>query len=147
MLLRFFVSTLWRASVSREPFFHRVDLGPHQQAAARLALDDADDHGVFDVVLARWPAPAEVGVTSHGMMDPFRHKYEGVNAYRMYFGAIVAEIKVDQQPFPGALAQLGLRAAPPVRVVVRDFTKSSELAVMRKTAQLALTPKRRSLPT
>lgn len=143
LLLRFLVATLWRASVSKDPFFGRVGLGRYEKVAERFALEDADDGGVFDAVLARWPDASEVGFLSHGIMDPHRSKFDGVNTYRMYLGETVAEIKVDARPFPRRLAELGLRLGAPVRVVMRDFANSKDLAAMRKTAQGALRPRGR----
>jgi hypothetical protein len=147
LLLRFLVSVLWRASVSREPFYHRVDLGPYRKLAEQFCLEDQDDHGVFDAGLWQWADDARTGAPTLGMTDPFRHDYDGVTAYRVYLGRVAAEIKVAKKPFLGVLAELGLRAAPPVRVVIREFHKSKELAVMAKTAKLALVPHRRPRPS
>jgi hypothetical protein len=143
MMLRFLIATLWRASVSTHPFYARIDLGEYHRAAEQLALQDKEERGVFDVVLARWPAAAAIGVASHPVLDPYRHKFDGVNAYRLYLGETVAEIKVDRRPFPPGLVELGLRAAPPVRAVVRSFTNSKDLAAMVRTAKGALKPRQR----
>jgi len=136
-LLRFLVAVLWRASVSDRSFYSTARLGALEPAAAVFALEGRDDAGVFDAVLSRWRQPVREDLPSHFLMDPFRHKYEGVNAYRVYLGESVAEIKVDKRPFPLRMARVGLRSAPPVRLVLRDLARSSDLSAMRKTAQLS----------
>lgn len=136
-LLRFLVAILWRASVSRHSFYSRVQLGALEEPAVAFALEDRDDAGVFDAMLSRWKPTAREDLPEHFLMDPFRQKYNGVNAYRVYLGQATAEIKVDRRPFPGGMAQYGLRSAPPARMIIRDLARSSDLRAMRATAQLA----------
>lgn len=131
LLLRFFVATLWRASVSTHPFYSRVQLGGYE-AQAR----DATDLGcpipkTFAVVLSFWSD----GVLRYGALDPYLEMWSGINAYRIYLGQVVAYIKVDNRPFPSPLDELALCRQDSVYIAARNFTESKDLAAMRKTVE------------
>ncbi len=72
---------------------------------------------------------------AHGLMDPFPEKWDGINAYRLYLGQIVAYIKVDRRPFEYPLRDLTLGRYDLLSIVQRDFATSKDFAVMVKTAQ------------
>ena len=138
LLLRFLVATLWRASVSSRPFFHRVDLGQLEREA-RAVIERPEERipSTFAAVLSRWPPPEESGVFAHGLMDPIPLRYDGARAYRLYLGDFIAEIKADRRPFPDGLQELALGTSDELRVVVRDFVGSKDANAMRATAQHA----------
>lgn len=134
-LLQFLVAVLWRASVSSHRFYAKVKLGPYESLAhAAVSNPDAALPPVFDALLSRWSDEDE-HIPTTAILDPRREKWSGVNAYRLYFGEIVAYIKVDSQPFPPGMSEISLRSAPPVRVVARDMSESKDLRAMKKTAQ------------
>jgi len=134
-LLQFLVAVLWRASVSSQNFYSKVDLGPHEPLA-RIALTRPIGAlpTVFDAVLSRW-CDEDESVPTTAMLDPRREKWFGINAYRLYFGETVAYVKVDRQPFPPKLKAIFLRSAPPVLVVSRTMSVSKEFRVLKHTAQ------------
>jgi len=137
-LLKFLVAVLWRASVSTHSFYRNVSLGPLLAAAARVVIDPHQPTvQTFGAVLSRWSPPANVGFKVHGLMDPFREKWRGVNAYRLYFGDMVAYIRVDRRPFPPALEALALTRQSVLRVVERAFENSKDYGAMHRTAMLA----------
>jgi hypothetical protein len=39
----FFISILWRSSISSRPFFRNVDLGPHEETARKMILNEDPD--------------------------------------------------------------------------------------------------------
>jgi hypothetical protein len=43
MIYRFIVSVAWRASISTQPFFRRVRLGPYERSARHVLLEGAYD--------------------------------------------------------------------------------------------------------
>jgi hypothetical protein len=91
ILLRFFIATLWRASVSTHSFYKRIVLGPYEELARqRIFNPHLPIPDVFAVVLSRWVASEVFDSLTTGLMDPFRQTLHGANAYRMYFGEIVA---------------------------------------------------------
>ncbi|WP_141512567.1 hypothetical protein [Ramlibacter sp. WS9] len=54
-LLKFLVAVLWWASVSSHPFYARVQLGPHEEAARAMLLQpEGNSPPRFDAVFPRW---------------------------------------------------------------------------------------------
>ena len=122
----FFISMLWRAHASIQPFFHRVSLGSHEDIIKRMIFEgnpgSPDD---FSVVLAKFDH--ELGTA---FQDPYLGKLAGVNNYRFYFPMYFATIKVDRRVFPRELSEIMLKPDEPCRVVVREFAKSKEVKVL-----------------
>ena len=143
-ILRFLVSVLWRASVSKEVFYRRVNLGPIEDAARAAVIDRrgsiASD---FDAVFSRWSEWSDPDTTSTGILNPHRERWDGINAYRIYLGHLVAYIKVDRRPFMSPFDALSLRSAPPIWTLVREFAGSKDMAVMKRTAELCELNRRR----
>lgn len=144
LLMRFFVSVLWRASVSKDSFFKRVNLGPYEIEAAKVILHpDKGVPKIFSALLSMWKDLDEKD--SGLMMDPFKEKWDGVNAYRFYFGYFVAYIKVDQRDFIGVFEKLALGNADTLRVIGRNIEKSPDGIALRCAAvESILNHKRRT---
>jgi hypothetical protein len=134
LLKRFFIATLWRASVSTHLFYSRVALGPRYERLAKQSVLSEPLTDDFGVILSRWQYDAEHKSLVTGLMDPFRERWGDENAYRFYFGEFVAYVKVDRRPFPPDLKLFALTAGPEVLVASRDFAKSKDFAAMRHTA-------------
>ena len=134
-LLQFLVAVLWRACVSSQHFYAKVALGPHEPLA-RAAVSTPGEalSPVFDALLSRW-RDEDNRIPTTAVLDPQREKWFGVNAYRLYFGEIVAYVKVDAQPFPPRMQALSLRSAPPVLVVARAMSESKDLRAMKHTVK------------
>lgn len=124
----FFVSLLWRAAVSTQPFFKRITLGPFADLALRMlkegnpgSLDD------FAVVLAK-------SETQYGrvILDPFLGRIDGVNYATFYLGFYMAYIKVDKRQSLGAFRDLLLAPGRPLKIVAREFREGKELPVLQR---------------
>ena len=137
LLMQFLLATLWRASVSTHSFYRRVNLGPFEEVARRAILEPEEPvPEAFNAVLSRWIIEEQQHQQSvGGMMDPFREHWDGVNAYRFYFGNVVAYIKADRQNFAGPLRYLSLQNGLNVTMVTRSFDMSSDFAAMVHTAK------------
>lgn len=146
-LLEFLVSILWRASTSRSPFYSAVALGSHEPAAkASLFASPPAVSDIFDAVLSRWTESDLKQVPGTALLNPHRERWDGVNAYRVYLGRVVAYIKVDKQPFTEPFASLGLRASGPCKLVTRELLRSNDLKAMRQTALVSEANRRSFLP-
>lgn len=137
LLLRFLVATLWRAAVSTHPFYRHVRLGKYE-IEARGAIDlTTSISDTFAAVLSSWSPSSGDEFSAHGLMDPFQERWDGVNAYRLYLGRVVAYIKVDRRPFAYPLSDLAIGRRDMLSIVQRDFKTSKDFAVMAKTAQVS----------
>lgn len=133
LLLRFFIATLWRASITKNPVFGRVALGQRYEELAKVALTTENLSSDFGVVLAAFMSP-EGADESIGLMDPVRMRYEGVTVYRFYFGPYHAHIKVDQRPFAAPFDIAALGSNPLLRIIRRDYQASKDFKAMRRAA-------------
>lgn len=125
----FFLSVLWRASVSEHVFFGKVDLGPHEVVIRNALLrNDAGDSDWYSVNLSTWSDQSE------GMMimDPFKERYDGINYYRIYLDGYIAYLKVDKRIAKDPLRSIQLSPNKPLIVVARELSKSKELPILRK---------------
>ena len=129
----FFVSLLWRASVSKHSFYSRIDIGPYG-AKAKIMIEEnapgSDEE--FGVVLAKFDHP--LGET---ILDPHREKIQNVNYCRFYLGSYVAYIKVDKQRAPLPYRDFQIREDGPMYIIARDLERSKELPLMKKIAKAA----------
>ena len=137
-LMEFLVSILWRASASSQAFFNTVRLGAHERRAKDSLFSSPiliSPH--FDAVLSRWSEADDEGTPTTALLNPHLERWDGVNAYRLYLGKVVAYVKVDQRPFGEPLASLSLQAPGPCRLITRELAGSNDIKAMRKTALTA----------
>lgn len=134
-VLRFLIAVLWRASVSRHPFYQAVNLGPLEPAALCFGLNGGAVASVFDAVLSRWKSAAGDREPKTIIMDPRPERWDGgVRGYRLYLGNVVAYVKVDSRPFMDqSFRDLGLAENPLVMIVARDQAESSDFKAMMRT--------------
>ena len=136
LLLRFLVATLWRASVSTQAFYNRIDLGPLETLARQTILNPNNPvPKQFSAVLSRWTTDEKSFFATKGLMDPFPEKSSGVNLYRFYFGEVVAYIKADTLPFPNSFRTIALLEQSTVLLFVREISKSKDFAAMIHTVE------------
>lgn len=122
----FFISLLWRASVSKQDFYRKVNLGSFEEKAKELiAQKNPGTSEEFGVTLAKFDHPL-----SSAMLDPHLEKISGVNYHRFYLASYVAYIKVDKRKAPESLSDLLLKEGQPLIIINRDFINSAELQLM-----------------
>ena len=126
----FFISVLWRASISNHYFFKRVKLGPYESIARKMILENepgsAED---FSVVIAKFSEPNVTGI-----LDPHKDRYDGVNFYRFYMTGFVIYVKVDKRNTPEFLEKFYIRKSKPIWILLRDLYKSKDGKIMKDIA-------------
>lgn len=123
----FFMSMLWRAHASTQPFFNRVKLGTFENNLKRhIKANDPGSPAEYSVVLAKFDH--ELGSV---IADPYLGKIEGINCYRFYLSMYSAIIKVDRRQYSQELSDLMIKPDEPCRVIARDFAKSKELKLLK----------------
>lgn len=128
LLKLFFVSLLWRASVSARKFYKRISVGPYEAAAKHLieTREPGSEHD-FSVFIAKFDHP--IGDT---ILDPHRDRYDGVNYCRFYLGSYVAYIKTDQRKCVEPFSALIMKPNHPLYIIGRDMLKGKELPLLFK---------------
>jgi hypothetical protein len=142
LLKRFFLAVLWRASVSTQEMFSRVDVGSTHERRLREMIcrndpGDADDYAVWLTVFDDPEAQRVV-------LQPTAQKALGegsyINAYRFVIAAYTMWIKVDQRPTPDPWKQAILRPGADVPVMVRNWRTSRERKDVLRVAATARGP-------
>jgi len=127
LLKLFFVSILWRASISKHDFYSKVNLGPYEEDAKGLIWNsDPGNVDQFSFFLSKFTD----GKLGRIILDPHSEKWEGINYYRFYMYGYVLHIKVDKRTSPEVFKALELNKDGTLYIVGRDFHKSSELSVI-----------------
>ena len=130
----FFISILWRASVSSHYFYSRVKLGPYQNMAREMILKkDPGSAEDFSVLVAKFSDPNVTGI-----LDPHIDRFDGINFYRFYMTGFVIYIKVDKRSAPEFMKQLLIREGNPLWIILRDLHKSKDGQIMKQIAANAL---------
>ncbi len=132
LLKLFFISLLWRASVSGHEFYGRVSVGAFEGELQQMirSLEPGNEEA-FAVTIAKFDHPALTG-----MLDPHPERYESINYCRFYLAGFVAYIKVDRRVPPEFLRDFVLRPNAPLTILARS-ARSKDTAVMREIAQAA----------
>ena len=126
----FFISVLWRASVSMLEFSRLIKLGPFD-AKARALIEARNPGGVneFSVILSKWDNDW-VPLTS----NPYMIKMDGVNTAVLEMMDYKAYIKVDKRPVPNDMIQYALGAESDICIFSRRFADSRERRVIANLA-------------
>lgn len=124
----FFISMVWRASVSSHPFFSKVSLGQFEDIAKQHIKNcDPGCSEDFSVTLAKFDHPL-----AKPILDPHDENILDVNYVRFYLAGYIAYIKVDNKPAPMLFSKCAIAENRPLYIVCRDFTKSKELDLIKK---------------
>lgn len=102
----FLLSVLWRASVSRDQFFSKVELGPHEsriRTFLKMGSDPTSEEYSAILILPLGQPFANV------MLRPWRSRIDGVWFYHLYFPNVIVLVKVDQRPTPAPFDKIQLR--------------------------------------
>lgn len=126
----FFLSVLWRASVSTHPMFAKVDLGPRNGPLKQSILSgDPGDMNHFGVVLEAFDD------NNVGMLDPHPERVLGLRFIRFYLSHVIAFLKVDSQLFVDPLDHIALAPGKPLVLLQKPFMGSKERRAMIRLVQ------------
>ena len=97
----FALSILWRASVSSQPFFARINLGPHEPIIGKMLLQGTpgpfNDYAVFISRLVDQKFPRIIFPPCH------QRTQEGINFTLLFLPSIKIMVQVDRRPIPKQL--------------------------------------------
>lgn len=124
----FFLSVLWRANASSRPMFSRISLGPHaNNLSSMLRASNPGDWSDFAVTVTRYTDEYGRNI----LLDPHPVRFGGVNYVQINLAGYVVYIRVDRRHHK-SLHTTALRPGQPLRVLLRDMTKSKEFEVVKK---------------
>ncbi|MGR8998516.1 MAG: hypothetical protein ACU88J_05650 [Gammaproteobacteria bacterium] len=131
----FFLSLLWRASVSVHPCFSKVALGSLEEVVKNMVwagLPGSND--AFSCVLYRYHfdvncLDVDLGFT---WLNPHQETWDDKNWTRIYFGEYMLLIRCDKQCGPEWLERLRFEDSEVLTVIARSFIDSAEFDLMKK---------------
>lgn len=126
----FFLSILWRASVSTIEAFSKIDVGPFEQELKKMIKKgNPGDQDTFSVTITRF----NDYLGKNFLLNPHKTRIDGLNYYIFYLGAgYKIYIKVDKRPLSGVLAAIILKPNQPFYIPFsKDFSKSKELDILK----------------
>lgn len=131
-LLRFFVSVAWRASVSTQPFFRKVDLGDHLAEAAKSVLQPGVDvdRKHFSCMLTVRRAEGRIKDVAESLISPVPKLLHGATCFELPFGRAVAVMRVGQPAFAALIEQSSLASSQKLHVLATDFASSDDMRTM-----------------
>jgi len=129
----FFISVLWRASVSSRKEFGRVKTGPFESCLKQMIQKGKPEYeDDFSIILYRF----DDYVGKKIFLDPHMSRIDGINFCQLYLGAgYKVLMKVDKRPIKdiGLMANLVLHPSRPLSIVInKNFLASKEFSVMAK---------------
>jgi hypothetical protein len=136
----FFISLLWRASISDRDYFHHIDTGPFEEILREMIHEkNPGDIHEFSVFFTKFYTNnvALMEVTRKNIMTPIPHKIGGdVNAFLFYFpeGYRII-IKVDERPLVHySLIETVLAPGKPLMILdAGDYEQSPEFKALLKS--------------
>jgi hypothetical protein len=130
----FFISVLWRASVSRLEFFRTVSLNVFEDRAKdHIQNNDPGSADVFSVMLARF----DEFDGQRSILNPQPTRFKGINFFVFYLTGLVAYIKVDKRKITGSLRKFVMSPEQDLPIVRRPFDESQERRLLIKVAKSA----------
>ena len=135
----FFISLIWRASISTHSFYKRIKLGQYQDVIKKMISNaDPGTDNQFQVVLAKFSDP-----NIKSILDPHMDSFDHVNFVRVYLTGFVAYIKVDKRECPNFMKELSMRKNAPLLIPLRDVHSSKDGQILKDLHKIALKKKKR----
>lgn len=123
----FFISVLWKSSVSKKDFYSDVKLGSYEEIAKRHILNsDPGDENDFSTLLSLFSNDINRNEKSSLILDPQKCKLQGVNIYKFNFGGLIAYIKTDKRLLSQIFYRLLLSPNRPLNIKHLKFSESKE---------------------
>lgn len=131
----FFLSVLWRASVSERKEFKKVNIGPFEKSLRNM-IQNNNPGQVNDFLIITERFNDFFG--KEFLMDPYKLRLGGINFYHFYLGAGYGfYIKVDQRNLEvtNDLYKLALKPDNFLYILLRNLLQSKEYSVITKILQ------------
>lgn len=128
-LQRSILSVMYRAHLSDHAHFSSVNLGSHAESLRIfLRTQSFDAPPAFAIILRHL-----IGEYATGSFESVKHRFLGVNCYRLYIPRLTAIIKVDRRSFSVLGRAFQLTEGMPARALRFDELSDDELKIIAQT--------------
>ena len=119
----FFMSILWRASISKHYFYSKVNLGKLEKKLKDLIWQEStgNEHD-FSFVLAKFEGDG----AGRTIIDPHQERWFNIRYYRFYMYGYVLYIKSDSQKTPEKWAKFIATSNDSIPIVSRGHIEESK---------------------
>ena len=125
----FFISLLWRASVSSHEYFGSVKLNVFEDVAKKHIVDqDPGSKDDFSVILAHFDELDG----KRTMLNPQPQRMDSLNYYLFYLTGFMAYVKVDSRKVTGTLKKFIMSPDLDLPIVRRYFLISNEKELLSR---------------
>lgn len=125
-LKRFFISVLWRASISSLPDFESFNLGPYEEEARQAILNEAYDYSQW--FSASICLLSDILTPIHIYSSNFT-RIEGINFYVMTIGFYKCFFKCDKRRAPKGISAFSLSKENDVLMLEDKFKNMPENSI------------------
>jgi len=127
----FVISVLWRASVSSRDFFKNVNLGPFEDIAKQIILDNVPLSDQFPFWMRRY---SESDNAKGIIFAPMPTRLDGLRFYTLTMNGFTVWIKVDGQKLKPPLYNLWVALTNNGQILVyeKEFKGSAEYSATQK---------------
>lgn len=134
----FFLSVLWRASISKRPEFLKVDIGPFEDKIWEILNKVISNKGClqeisrFSIIVRKFISKKYPDLARKNIQLPLYERIESINHYRLYFpNGFIILIKTDKRSLPEILKPIETNGTD-VLILEKDFENSKDLEFMAK---------------
>jgi len=128
----FLISVVWRAGVSKRPFFDKVVLGPHQQKLRdMIILSNPGSKDKYSAQIFSFRGMQ----SGYPILMPIRLKStNGFNYYRFYLGELFFDIKIDQRRTPSNSNIGEVEDGKSLLIASKNIREMTEYKIFKKVA-------------
>ncbi|MFH0984279.1 MAG: hypothetical protein V1882_01960 [Candidatus Omnitrophota bacterium] len=124
----FYLSLLWRAGVSSQAFFSKVNLGIYEADLHAMILKESPGSAdQFSVVISKFDHDSRLVPP----LNPQRARFDGVNVYQVYFYGYMSLVKVDRRKQIPGLGEYAIKPGGELIILLREYRNSKEFSIMR----------------
>ncbi len=126
----FFLSLLWKASITKREEYATVSLGPYENIIKDIFLsENVNELKSFSILFRRAIKSPKIH------LFPAFFRWEEINFYHLYLGDFEIRIKVDKQKLPKKFEVFSLKPQLPLVIFLSDFSGSNLEATIKKILQ------------
>ena len=126
----FFLSLLWRSSITKLDAFKRIDLGQHEEQVRKMILErNPGDPEQYSVCLCSFVEPIAHQGT---MLFPYLQRHESLNFYVFSLRGYAALIKMDSRKTPMPFNFLQLSPDRPLYIVERSIRGTPQMHIINR---------------
>lgn len=132
----FFLSLLWRASVSSLPIFSKINIGPYEEKLREIVLgSNSKNREDFPILFAKYDAGKLGQIANKNIQDPISQRIEGIN-FCLFFlpNGYQIFIKVDKRNLPEPFEKITLKNDGKMIILCRgEYEKSDSFKALLNT--------------